>query len=280
MTKTIRSMLRKAYRYFGVNEATEVNRRVKDALEYMEQDREHYIELVDVDEPDRETSIKMGVVCKLIPIAQESILNCTDHSTVLYTRTLMLRVLKTDVQYVLCYETGRSSQDSEVSIDGFPIYQAASLEQMKKEMDVILPRQVQPVPNAQQWNNYCHIFEAYTRLLCKMPLNFTPHNTERAFWDLDHSKPVTITADGHSYTGKLVELAKGAHIRRRTDEGLRVFTETYICYMDTTEGPRYLAKIYTHYALTARMKTPPDETVYTQIQLEDLTFYDMQPVYY
>lgn len=275
MITTIRRMLRAAYRYFGITQATEINQLVRRAIEHMDNDREYYIEKVDVEDPDYGNSVKYGVICKLIPIAREQLIDEEGDKSQIHTLTLMLLVTKVDACYVNCYEAAYYNKAEKTQEFAFPVYQDAVLKNMKRDMEVLPPWQLRPIATADQWDNYCHIFHAYMRMLRNIHLNFTPRSTERAVWALDHADPVTIQTSEQSYTGKLVELAYGMRKRQKLEDGSRQFTETRICYMVTEKETLFLTKLCCRtFNGTAEAR---EEDFYTRIQLEDIMT-DMHPM--
>ena len=56
-------MLVEAYHRLGINNVWELDARSKEALEYLDADREHYIEVADPDTPEYLITTNFGVIC-------------------------------------------------------------------------------------------------------------------------------------------------------------------------------------------------------------------------
>ena len=70
-TDEIRTALADAYNRLGITGAEELEAYIRQALDYLERDRERYIEAVEPDFSEHRITERFGVICKLIPLAQE-----------------------------------------------------------------------------------------------------------------------------------------------------------------------------------------------------------------
>lgn len=99
----VKPTLEKAYRHLGISHPRRLEVWTQVAMEYMLQDREHYIEVGEIDTPEYLITTKHGVICKLIPLAKEVIRDQKKDHVREHTAILSLMVQMEEVRYVCAY---------------------------------------------------------------------------------------------------------------------------------------------------------------------------------
>lgn len=208
MTMIARGLLLRVYRYLGIRDSEERKKLINEAMYYLENDREHFIELMDPESADASPDIDQGQICRMVPVAQLSTSephgDCTKESVV----TLYLLVIDDDVMLALEHTLHTLHDNSSKDIHPFPVYQITNLPRVPRNMCVLPPQAIQPMATPAQKEQYVKIFMAYAKLARHLPLNYTPHNTERAMWHLENSPVVMVRVEEQVYTGSLVPLAR------------------------------------------------------------------------
>ena len=288
----IASLLRDAYHQLGVNTVRELEERAKQALAYMEADREHYIEVADEDTPEYMISSKHGVICKLIPLAQE-ITHDKEHDHIRqHSMLFFLMVSDSGNRYVYSTSTARLYEDPSQNCYSFPVYHYVELKDVRKDLDICRPQQIRPIATALEWEAYGMMFCAFAQLEQSGVVNNVPRRTERAMQAHTYTKPQRLTIVGRSYLGKLVPLALAQSLWDELREDHQYGFKKELCLLVTPEKPYYILKtthIYSYFRKVRCDDIPggfnyepteeKQETTYEFVTLSDLPR-DMCPLYH
>ena len=238
---TIRTMLADAYSHLGIRSVRQIEEHIQQALNYLSRDRERYIEAVEPDFPEHQITERFGVICKLIPVAQEITRNREESRIWERTAVLFLMVTESSVRYVHTDSYAWLYENPKQNTYSFPVYRYTELEDIRKTLRPSPPDEIQPAATGREWEIYAMIFTAYDKFCTDRPVNSIPQRTERTMLALAHIKPETLAVDGRNVTGRLIPLAEGFpreeqrkdHRYSRTDE---------LCLLVTEKTQRYLLK--------------------------------------
>lgn len=282
-TARMRGLILRAYRHLGVRiNPSNHDNLVRQAARYLSVDREHFIELSNPEDPDPGAKIERGWVCRLVPLAQQVISNQRTDCTRKYCLTLYLLAAGKVALYVLgCSLQTLYSIDRQNSYD-FPTYRVTDLQSVPKTLTVLPPDQIRPVATDRQRDHYGNIFVAFAKFVRDLPLNYIPHNTERAMWQLEHAQEVTLKVSGQACTGRLVPLARGGYTEFEVRPGLIRKSITEFCFMVTPTESFYLVHLRSRYLTCTKDGSEPcilkEHDTYSRIELDEIHT-PLQPLY-
>ena len=237
----IRTMLTDAYQRLGIEDAEALETCIRQALDYLERDRERYIEVVEPDFPEYQITEKFGVICKLIPLAQE--ISRNQEKKYIWERKVIfsLMVAGETVRYVHTDTYAYLYQNPKENTYSLPTYRYAKLENIRKTLRPCPPDEIRKAVTRREWEIYGMIFAAYGKFSEERPLNDIPRRTERTMLVYAHTIPVTLTVEGREITGKLLPLAEGfPRDVLRTDH--RYTRKDELCLLVTENTQQYLLK--------------------------------------
>lgn len=288
----IEAMLKEAYYRFGVKGVRELEARTKEALEYLDADREHYIEVVDSDTPEYYITTKNGVICKLIPLAREIVRDQEKDHIREYTVIFSLMLSDTGNRYVYSYSYVRLYPDPSRNGYSNPVYRYTQLGDIPKTLQVFSPHQIRPVATKLEWEAYGMMFAAFAQLDQGGDIHRIPHKTERAMLAYTHILPQELTIAGKYYSGKLVPLAWEQSSWEELREDHRYSYRKELCLLITSEKPYYVLKTrhtYDYFRKVIYDDVPGGcayepteqkrETTYGFVTLSEIP-QDMYPLYY
>ncbi|MBR4864378.1 MAG: hypothetical protein IKU07_07370 [Oscillospiraceae bacterium] len=287
MRKALTDLLYPLYDKLGLDTVTEKMRMLRKVNKYLEQDREHFVEIESPEDPPFISDPERGLIGKLAPVAQRQTIDEDDFHMESVTETVSVMVTN-DNQLLLLYSIERaylSKTEDEWSFR-FPTYRTLEPDLPTDGLEVCSPEFLRPIADAHYWDAYCKAFYAFERLTRHMHPTYVPHKTERAMIVLKHANNETLFAGDMVFHGKVVPLAIGSDpVVIRDDEGETKQSEQ-LCLLVEDQDVRYLMKTITAY--TPAKKTPygndpldifdlPEETqtkeTYREIHLEEI---DMQ----
>lgn len=288
----VTAMLIEAYWKLGCSSVTEIDARIKAALDYLEQDREHYIEIAGSDTPDYFITTRNGVICKMVPLAREIITDEEEDHIRQHTSIFSLMIADSTIRYVYSYSYTKTYADPAQNTSSHPIYHFAELTDIRKNLHVYAPCEIRPIATAWDWEIYGMMFAVFARLNRSQSLNSIPHKTERAASAVAPAIPESITVNGKAMRGKLVPLAWDESMRSqmRKDHQYSCSKELHLFITET--DLHYLLKIRHVYDYFRVIKTGDDpgdciyeptdqkqETTYAIVTLADIPN-DMYSLYY
>lgn len=288
----IASMLTEAYHELGVKDVRELQRRTREALAYLEADREHYIEVVDKDTPEYDITVKFGVVCKLIPLARE----ITRHKQKNHIRetTAILSLMLSDRgnHYVRSESCAKLYSDPLQNGYSYPIYRYVELKDAEKGLQICSPQEIRPAATELEWEAYTMMFAAFSHLNQNDNINYIPHKTERAMQAYTYTRAQLLEIAGRGYLGKVVPLAYASSMWEEMREDHRYSYRKELCLLITAEKPYYVLKTihkYSYFRKEIYEDVPggcaykstgeKQETTYAFVTLSDLP-QEMYPLYY
>ena len=288
----IAAMLTEAYHRLGVNNVHELRTRIRQALAYLDTDREHYIEVVNADTPEYYITTKHGVICNLIPLAQEIIQDQEQDHVRVHTAIFALMISDAGNRYVYSYSYAKLYSDSSQNAYSYPVYRYAELEDIRKSLRTSSPQEIRPVATALDWEAYGMMFTAFAHLDRSDDINNIPHKTERAMQAYQYAPQQELTVAGKRYLGKLVALAYEEPMPDQLREDHRYSHRNELCLLITAEKPYYILKTrhtYSYFRKIIYDDVPggcsyeptgeKQETTYSFVTLFDLS-QDMHPLYY
>lgn len=286
------AMLAEAYRKLGIRSVSEIDARIKTALDYLSQDREHYIEVVDADTPDYLITTRNGVICKLIPLAREVITDKEEDHTRQCISVFSLMIAEHSMRYVYSWSYAKIYPDPTRNTCTHPIYHFAKLADIHKDLRVSAPCEIRPIATPRDWDIYRKMFAVFAHLNRSQPLNSIPHKTERAVLASTLAIPESITVDGKAMHGKLIPLAREESMfgQIRKDHQYSYIKELHLFVTET--DLHYLIKtrhIYDYFRVIKNGDDPGNdayvstkqeqETTYAIVTLADIPK-NMHPLYY
>ena len=240
-TAEIRTALADAYNRLGITGTEELEAYILQALDYLERDRERYIEAVEPDFSGHRITERFGVICKLIPLAQEIDRNQEKNYIWENTTIFSLMVAGDTLRYVYTESYAWLHDNPKENTYSNPIHRYAGLEDIQKTLRPCPPDEIRKAATKREWEIYAMVFTAYGRFCGEQPINSIPQKTERTMLAYAHVIPETLTVDGRNVTGKLLPLAEGFprdelwrdHRHTRKDE---------LCLLVTEDTQQYLLK--------------------------------------
>ena len=243
----IKQMLITAYLHIGVKDPEDLADRVAAALDYLEKDRERYIEVAEPKLPEYLITIKHGVICKIAPLGC-LILNSQEKDHLhKHTAVLALMVSDEQVRYVIYHTSARLYDDPMKNTYSYPVYRYIRLEELEESFCVIYPWQITPVATSMEREIYGMIFMAIAKFSKDLSINYIPHKTERAMIAVDCILPTELTLDGRKVTGKLIPIAESRvpEEQQREDHLYKGIKE--LCLLVTDGTPQYVLKTKHYY---------------------------------
>lgn len=237
------SMLTEAYYQLGIQRVKELEGWVNEAMRYLSEDREHYIEAVEPEIPEHAISVRDGRICKLIPLAREVTEEQKKDHLRRNTRIVSVMVTETAVRYVradYCEEIYPDAADNTYSC---PVYNYIELEDISRKLQVCAPGDIRPPATQKDWEIFCRIFEAFARLCRDQYVNVTPHKTERAMLAASHRPVEELTVDGEKIVGKVIPLATSQSLEEEADGDHRHSRHRELNLLVAGENIQYLMKI-------------------------------------
>ena len=292
MKNKIETMLAEAYRRLGIQEVQKIQKWVADAVKYLEQDREHYIETVDSDKPEYYSTIENGVICHMVPLAQEIIQDQLEDHIREHKAVFSLMVAGEEVRYVYEYSYGDLYSDPSMNTYSYSVCRYTELDEIRKELCADAPDRIRPVSTASEWEVFGHLFMAFVKFGKELHINAIPHKTERAMLAASHARPEELTVDGSCITGKLVPIAREHSLWEELREDHRYSYRKELCLLISEDAPKYLLKTHHvyHYFRKVILDDAPGGCVYEpteekqEITYEFVTLEDvpqrMYPLYY
>jgi len=193
MTDHIKEMLADAYRHLGVTKPKENDRLVKAAVNYLLNDREHYMEIAEEDQPEYLISSKQGIICKTVPLARSVITDETSTYREVFTATLYLVVTTGKADYVHAYTRDKLYDDPAKNTHTHPFYRYTRLSERIDSLTPMLPEQIVPIATLQDWEIFRMAFAVYAKFCKGFHINFIPQQTEQAMGYIRYAPDETFT---------------------------------------------------------------------------------------
>lgn len=244
MTAKISHMLMEAYAQLGILQVKDMESRAKEAVRYLLQDREHYIEVGEPDTPEYLISTPQGVICHMVPLARKVIREQREHCVKEQTYVLSLMATENTVRYVSSLFLATLYPDAADNTFRFPIYRYVQLADFPKDLEVLPPRQIRPIATTPQREALGMVFMAIAKFSKNLDINMIPHKTERALLAAEHAPKTQLTIDGRSLCGKLIPLATENSLWDEMREDHRYSYSRKLCILLTEENPRYVLKTH------------------------------------
>lgn len=227
----IEKMLSNAYIMLGVGDKKQLEQYVKEAQDYLQQDREHYIELSDEEAP---ATLEHGKICKLVPLAQRvektRYLEYTQESRLIFA----LMVAEDEQDYVYIQSSADLYKNPKENCYTYPHYIYADLQNPVEGLQVTSPKNIQSITTEFEWDCYCIVFAAYMKLCKQCEKNVIPHKTERAMLLYKNAKKETVHLGKKIVSGKLLPLAISDSFQHALHTDHRRSSRTELCLL--TEG--------------------------------------------
>lgn len=247
MRAQIRKRVLEAYLRMGVNSPQERNRRVREALIYLNMDRQRYIEAVESDTPDYLVTIRQGKICQLIPLGRRVITDQEKDYLQIFTATLYLMVTEEEARYVIGYDRRKEYEDPRKNSYVFPVYRYTQPEDITDDFTPDSPQQLVPSASKKDRQIFSMAFWAMDRFCKHLAINFIPHNAEQAALAAEYALPETIAVDGKTVTGKLVPLASQRSMWSQQREDHRYSCQKNLYLFITESSVEYVMKTLHHY---------------------------------
>lgn len=228
------------------------------ALEYCENDREHYIEIYDPHSPRHlHLSGEGGLRGKCIPIARkvettQVQADCGFHLRDHYAIAQLL-VTERESRLVCCkYTVEQNAERSEVFSATFHAYYPITAADIDSTYSVLPPAQIRPVATQLEKDLFAQCLHAFQALRNYQNPNLAYHKAECAMQELTCVPVKQITIAGKPIPGKLVVLAREGDLcteylqdhnhSYRSDLLLFVAGETFHLLLGTTHIYHYFRK--------------------------------------
>jgi len=240
MTDHIKEMLADAYRHLGVTKPKENDRLVKAAVNYLLNDREHYMEIAEEDQPEYLISSKQGIICKTVPLARSVITDETSTYREVFTATLYLVVTTGKADYVHAYTRDKLYDDPAKNTHTHPFYRYTRLSERIDSLTPMLPEQIVPIATLQDWEIFRMAFAVYAKFCKGFHINFIPQQTEQAMGYIRYAPDETFTVDNRKVSGKAIPLVYTQFIQKplQQDRRISVYQRLYLLLADGV--PRYM----------------------------------------
>lgn len=268
MEQRIHMMLRRAYRRLGIRE-TEMSTWIRRAKEYLQQDREHYVEMTDEEEPDYQNTLESGQICRMVPLGRQVIRDQGKDCDQEYTMVLSLMVTEDTVRYIGGYTMDKLFRDPRENQYGYPIYCETALESIKKTMQPLPPQEIRPLATPRDWEIYGMVFMGIARFARQYSLNFIPHKTERAVRMLTHILETELTVGDDTLRGKLLPLARDRYEAQEYGKDYSHSSRRELCLLVTSERQMYLLKTYHTYQYFKKVELMDKPGTFVDVPQED-----------
>ena len=251
MNSVINRMLEEAYsRLHAPNQ----RQFCREAVEYLLTDRDHYIQLANPDTPEYEITVRMGMICRMVPLAirlsEESHKNAVCHKS----EVVHLVVTPDKAEYAIETASRWEYTDPEKEDSyRYPVYRRTSLEDLGKGFMPLLPQQITPCATKRRREIFGMMFMAIAKFSGKYHINTIPARTEQAMFYSLLAPDTQLSVDGKAYTGKWIPLAKENSLYEtyredhryswRRELGLMITPLTQFYVLKTHHVYRYFRKI-------------------------------------
>lgn len=292
MDKTIKSSLTSAYRQLGIQDAEELDCCVEAALAYLSADREHYIEVVDRDTPEYLITTRNGVICKLIPLAQQITEDARKDHIRKQVCILSLMVTSQEIRFVHSSSYVKLYPDPLNNAYSYPVYRYIALKDLQAQLQFLPPEEIRPLSTEKDQKILSGIYKVFEQLCQNACINTIPHKAERAMMAAQCAICEEFTVQNHTVSGKLVPLAYQEPLWDDYREDHRYNYRMQLCLLITEDEIRYLMRKRHHYHYFRRVivdDTPggciyeptedKQEITYEYMDLADIP-QDMHPLFY
>lgn len=272
----ISSLLKEAYHWLGIRDVPTLERRTREALAYLDADREHYIQVADKDTPEYMISTKHGCICKLIPLAEGRSRERRGDSLWVETRTVFLMVAQGRICYIDSKGRTKYGKTKENTSYTFPVYRYITLTELPQTLQVCAPQDIRPIASKLDWKAYTMAFAVFEKIDKSGILNRIPYCTEQAMFVCRHTEPEAVTIKGEVYSGKLVTLAWEQPLWADLMEDHRYHFRKELCLLVTAEAAYYVLKtrhVY-EYFRKRKIADAPGGCVYEPTESKQETTYD------
>lgn len=278
MRKALTDLIFPIYTQLGLNTVSEKGRLLRKVMRYLEQDREHFVEIEDPEDAPFSPDSEQGIIGKLAPLAQRETTDEDELHREDITETLFVMVTA-DKQPLLLHSVERTFLSKETGERSYRFPTFRILEQGLSPDGLVPqdPEAICPIATEHSWNVYCMAFYAFDRLTRHLHPSKVPHKTERAMVVLKHTEKESVPLNDTVYCGKLLPLAIEAEITPLQAEDGETTTVDHLLLLVTEDHAYYVLKTVTTY--TAYKKTPLDDapldTLFQPDSPEVKTFYKM-----
>ena len=285
MNKALTDLVLPFLEKLGVDTVTKRMRLLRKVDNYLEQDREHFVEIENPEDPPFTSTPENGLVGKLAPLAQRMQVEEDEHHMECITETVSVMVT-TGGNTLLLYSIERahlSKADNDWSFR-FPTYRLVEPGLFLEGLEAHSPEKLRPIATDLSWEAYCMVFYAYERITRHLHPSYVPHKTERAMLVLKHTTEETYTVKDTVYRGRLVPLAIDADSALLMEEDSGINQTTQLCLLVTDRDARYLIETTTVHPPSKDLPggndpldilTPPQAPqvteVYQEIALENIS---------
>lgn len=234
----IQTMLTAAYRHLGLEDPQQ---QVREAVDYLSRDREHYIEVAEREVPEYSITENHGLLCRMVPLTREITRKQEkDHIRERCT-VFSLMVAGEEVRYVSAYTCAELYANRENNTYRYPYYRYEDLADIPRHLPPLPPQEIRPVATELERESYALVRRAFDWFCRDRSSHAALHKTERAMLAAGRAWEKEITVEGLPVTGKLVLLASGdLHEQQRRDHVYGRMDELYL--LITREEARYLLK--------------------------------------
>ena len=221
---------------------------LRKVIKYIEQDREHFIELESPDAPPFLSEPENGIIGKLVPVAQRVTTDEDQFHRENIAETLSVMVANGGAP-VLLYSTERAhfdKHDEEWSFR-YPTYHVVESDLTMDDLTPGEPTTFRPVASDFTWQVYCMLFHGFARLTPNLHPTYVPHKTEHAMLTLHYAEMEAVTIDETVYYGKLIPMAIAAEPSTQYGENGETTIQQKLYLLVTREEAHYVIKTETTY---------------------------------
>lgn len=240
MTEPIEKMLADAYRYLGITDKKENDRLVEAAVNYLSNDREHYIEIAEADQPEYLFSSKQGVICNMVPLARSVITDKAKTYREIFTATLYLVVTTEKADYVYAYTKEKLYDDPAENTHTHPFYRYTQLSEQIDSLKPLPPEQIVPIATPRDWEIFRMAFAVYARFCKDYHINFIPQHAEQTMEYIRYTPEETFTVDNRKVTGKAIPLVYTQFFQKPLQQDRRISIYQRLYLLLTDGAPRYM----------------------------------------
>ena len=214
MTTALQNELTQLYAQLQKLHSFSARELLRQALEYYESDREHYIEIYDPHSPRHlHLSGEGGLLGKCIPIAQkiETTQIQTESETRLRDRCAIVQLLVTEQEIrLLCcrYTVEQNPQRSQVFSATYQAYYPITAADIDSTYRVLPPAQIRPAATQLEKDLFAQCLQVFQSLRNYQNPNLAYHKAQCAMQELSCVPVKQITIEGKPILGKLVVLAR------------------------------------------------------------------------
>lgn len=281
MTDHIKKMLADAYRHLGITDKKENDRLVKAAVNYLINDREHYIEIAEADRPEYLISSNQGVICNIVPLARSVSTAKAKTCREVFTTTLYLVVTPETADYVHAYTKEKLYDDPAENTHTHPFYRYTKLSQLIDSLKPLPPEQIAPIATPRDWEIFRMAFAVYARFCKDYHINFIPQRTEQTMELIRYTPEETFTIDNRKVTGRAIPLVYTQFFQEPQQQDSRISVDQRLYLLLTDGAPRYM--LQTNRTCLYFQEVPPGdggsflkdtdeptEITYAFVELEDV----------